>query len=167
MAWSIGVTCSPECIHSDGEPSAGLAGKRAEFERTRAQIERLIDTIVEGTPAAAVNGRMAALEARRLTLEAELATTQAPAPRLQPNLAELYRQRVAELTRLLEQDDATAAREMVRALIEAIHLIPEGGALRVEVRGELGAILRLAECARNAKSPSAYVPEGLVWVCSV
>jgi hypothetical protein len=42
---------------------------------------------------------------------------------------------------------------MVRALIEAIHLHPEGGSLRVEVRGELGAIVRLAEGARNAKSP--------------
>ena len=35
--------------------------------------------------------------------------------------------------------------DLVRGVIEAIVLIPEGGRLRVEVRGELAAILRLSE----------------------
>jgi hypothetical protein len=36
-------------------------------------------------------------EQRRLTLEAEIATARAPAPCLHPNLAGLYRQKVANL----------------------------------------------------------------------
>ncbi|WP_270933612.1 hypothetical protein [Falsiroseomonas oryzae] len=112
-----------------------------------------MDAIADGTPAAALRERMATLETRRLALEAELATAEAPAPLLHPNLAELYRQRVAELSRVLDSDDAAEAREVVCGLVEAIRLVPEGGQLRIEVRGELGAILRLAEGARKQKRP--------------
>jgi hypothetical protein len=53
---------------------------------------------------------------------------------------------------------------VVRGLVEAIRLVPEAGRLRIEVRGELGAILRLAEGARggrNAERPGS-VPEALL-----
>ena len=46
---------------------------------------------------------------------------------------------------------AAEAREAVCAFVKEVRLVPEGGTLRIEVRGELGAILRLAEGARNAK----------------
>ena len=78
-------------------------------------------------------------------------------------LAQAYRDRVTELTRVLAQDDAAEARELVRGLVEAITLVPEGGILRIEVRGALGAILTLAEGARavsqpkNAKRPNVSV----------
>jgi hypothetical protein len=135
------------------DASAGLTTKRVELERVRSQLERLVDALVSGTVASAVRERMEALERRRLALEAELAGAEAPAPRLHPNLAEVYRQRVAELSRVLQADDAAEARELVRGLVEAIRLVPEDGKLRIEVRGELGAILRLAEGARNQKRP--------------
>ena len=48
---------------------------------------------------------------------------------------------------------AGPARELIRGLVEAIVLIPEEGRLRVEVRGELAAILRLSGCA-NEKAPA-------------
>ena len=38
-------------------------------------------------------------------------------------------------------------------MVEVIRLLPEAGRLRIEVRGELGAILRLSDEARNAKRP--------------
>ncbi len=53
----------------------------------------------------------------------------------------------------LAQDDAGPARELVRGLIEAIVLIPEGGRLRVEVRGELATILRLSGTGKE-KAPA-------------
>ena len=100
-----------------------------------------------------VRDRLVELEERRLALEAKLSTTVAPAPRLHPKLADVYRQRVAVLGEALAADDAAEARELVRGLVDAITLVPEAGALRIEVRGELGAILRLAEGARNKKRP--------------
>jgi site-specific DNA recombinase len=64
----------------------------------------------------------------------------------------VYRQRVAELTRVLEADNAAEAPELVRSLVETITLVPEGGVLRIEVRGELAAILRIAEGAERARN---------------
>jgi hypothetical protein len=69
-----------------------------------------------------------------------------------PNLADVYRQRVAELTRVLEADNAAEAWALVRSLVETITLVPEGGVLRIEVRGELAAILRIAEGAERARN---------------
>jgi hypothetical protein len=132
---------------ANGEQQA----KAAELEHVLRQIERLVDAITEGTPAAAVRDRLASLEERRLKLEAVLATAVAPAPRLHPNLAEVYRQRMAELTRVLESDNAAGARELVRSLVETITLVPNGGVLRIEVRGELAAILRMAQGAEQAR----------------
>ena len=126
---------------------------RSERERVGRQIDRLVDAIADGEPAARLTQRLGELERRRLELEGELETTTAPAPRLHPNIAEAYRRKVEELHAALIGDDAAPARELIRGLIEAIVLIPEGGRLRVEVRGELAAILRLSGCA-NEKAPA-------------
>ena len=44
----------------------------------------------------------------------------APAPRLHPNIAEVYRRKVEDLQKALAEDDAGPARELVRGLVEAI-----------------------------------------------
>jgi hypothetical protein len=64
----------------------------------------------------------------------------------------VYRERVTELAHVLEADDASEARELVRSLVETITLVPEDGGLRIEVRGELAAILRMAQGAERARS---------------
>ena len=79
------------------EVGADLDAWQAELGRVTAQIERLVDAIANGTPPAAVNGRIADLEKRRTELETLIAGTDAPAPRLHPNLAEVYRQTVSSL----------------------------------------------------------------------
>lgn len=86
-------------------------------------------------------------------MQAELASAEVPAPRLHPGLAQVYRDRVAELTRVVAQDEAGEARELIRGVVEEIRLIPEDGALRIEVCGAVGAILALAEGARAATGP--------------
>ena len=50
----------------------------------------------------------------------------------------------AGLIGVLQADDDAEAREMVRALVDHVTLRPEVGGYRVEVRGELAAILGLA-----------------------
>ena len=133
------------------EASAGLASKRQELARIGQQIERGVDAIVNGTALTGLSERLMALEARKLKLEQELASAAAPAPRLHPNLAEMYRRRIGDLAVALAADEDAGAREMVRGLVEAIRLVPDEVQLRIEVRGELAAILRLAEGARNSK----------------
>ena len=129
------------------------AAKAAELDRVHRQIDRLVDALANGTPPAAVNARLGELERRRLGLEQEVAAGVAPPPRLHPNLAEVYRRKVAGLAEALGSEDGAEARELVRGLVDAIVLVPEDGRLRIEVRGALGAILRLVEGAGNAKRP--------------
>ncbi len=116
-----------------------------------------MDAIVNGTALTSLGERLMALEARKVELERELASASAPAPRLHPNLAEMYRRRVGELAAVLATDDDAEAREIVRGLVEEIRLVPEEGRLRIEVRGELASILRLAEGALNTKSAGLSV----------
>jgi len=131
------------------EASSGLMVRQQELERIDRQLNKLVDALVDGVPAATVRDRMAALEVRKVVLQGELASAELPAPRLHPGLAQVYRDRVAELARVLGEDDAAEARDLIRGLVEAIRLVPEAGFLRIEVRGALGAILALAEGARS------------------
>ena len=57
----------------------------------------------------------------------------------------MYRRGIGDLAAVPAADDHTEAHEMVRGMIEEIQLVPEGDHLRVEVRGALAWILRLAE----------------------
>jgi DNA invertase Pin-like site-specific DNA recombinase len=126
---------------------------RNEQQRVCRQINRLVDALADGEPAARLTGKLKELERRRHELERELATAAAPAPRLHPNVAEVYRRKVEELHYALRQEHSGPARELVRGLVESIILLPENGRLQVEVRGELAAILRLSGCA-NEKAPA-------------
>ncbi|MFC7543344.1 recombinase family protein [Siccirubricoccus deserti] len=140
-----------------GEIAAGNAARQQELTKVARQIERLVDAIAEGTPAASVRTRLAALEDRKSALEVELAASKVPAPRLHPGLAEVYRERVASLAEALAAEDGAEAREVVRGLVEEICPVSEAGRLRIEVRGELGVILRLAEGLELANT-SAMLP---------
>jgi site-specific DNA recombinase len=142
------------------EAGANLNRLRTERDRVGGQIDRLVDAIADGNPAARLTEKLKELERRRLELEQELETTAAPAPRLHPSIAEAYRRKVEELHAALGTDDAAPVRELIRGLIDAIVLVPEDGRLRVEVRGELAAILQLSGCA-NEKAPAGR-PELLV-----
>ncbi len=64
---------------------------------------------------------------------------------------------MVDLSAALAADDDVEAREMVRGLVEEIRLVPDEGRLRIEVRGELAAILRLAAGARNDKGADLMI----------
>jgi uncharacterized protein involved in exopolysaccharide biosynthesis len=102
------------------EASAGLTGRRQELARLDGQIARAVDAIVEGHASPALKQRLEQMERRKAELERELAGMQAPAPRLHPNLAEVYRQRVTELSAAVSGDDGAEAREVIRGLVEEI-----------------------------------------------
>ena len=99
-----------------------LSRLRSERERVCRQIDRLVDALADGEPAARLTDKLKELERRRLELESELKTTAAPAPRLHPNIAEVYRRKVEELHSALRAEDAGPARELIRGLVEAIVL---------------------------------------------
>jgi hypothetical protein len=126
--------------------NAAVTAMHAELERTQRRIRRIVTLITDDdAPLRALKEELVALETREAALQRELATAEAPAPLIHPNLAELYRRQVAQLHEAL-QDPAThgEAFDLIRSLIEEIRLVPEDGALRVELRGELAGILALA-----------------------
>jgi site-specific DNA recombinase len=104
---------------------------------------------------------MIALEAQRVELRAQLEAAPPPLPRLHPNLAELYRQKVMSLAEALnEENTRLEAAECIRQLIEEIRLVPKNGKLQVELYGELAALLSLAN--KHPRSKGAGVQITLV-----
>jgi len=83
------------------QAGAGVQLERLRGERERAvrQIERLVDALADGAPATRVTEKLRALERRRLELESELTTAKSPAPRLHPNIAEVYRHKAGNCER--------------------------------------------------------------------
>ncbi len=67
-------------------------------------------------------------------------------------MADLYRTKVEQLAATLQADGSRLeASETLRGLIDSIVLIPEKGQLRIELRGNLAAMLAVAQ--QTKKSP--------------
>ena len=128
------------------------------LEKTEREIRRLIEAIKAGVPGAAVKDEMAVLEARRVEFLARSEATPPPMPRLHPNLAELYRQKVTNLAEALNDEHTRLeAAECIRELIEEIRLVPVNGKLRVELYGELAALLNLANGHPRSKGTGVQI----------
>ena len=143
------------------------AAREEDFGRKREELDRVERQLHEHyrrdrggifrTPS--MKDELLALEARKLDLLAELKHAPAPAPRLHPNLAELYRQKVERLHQELNRPELrTEAARALRDLIDEVRLVPENGRLEIELFGELAGILALA---RTARSPSRRGRDGL------
>ena len=74
-------------------------------------------------------------------------------------MAELYRTKVSTLAQALEHSETRVeATEALRGLVDAIVLTPTDGELRIELKGNLAAML---SAATNAKRSSASAPGAL------
>jgi hypothetical protein len=66
-------------------------------------------------------------------------------------MADVYRRKVEELAAALQRPDTRLeASETLRGLIDSIVLSPEGGQLRIELRGNLAAMLTAAPQKRRS-----------------
>jgi len=71
-------------------------------------------------------------------------------------MAELYRQKVTTLAQALEHPETrTEAREALRGLIDAIVMTPAEGALRIELKGNLAAMLGATVQSKRAPETEA------------
>ena len=129
------------------------AAEGSEVERSKSELagidrrlRKIVDAIADGVPARTLKDELLTLEARQDELRALLARPEPNRTLVHPGLAEIYRRKIAALHAALE-DEATRdeAMELIRSLIEAIVLVPDQGSLKVEVRGELAAILAYGE----------------------
>jgi site-specific DNA recombinase len=127
--------------------------REAELARIERQIRSIIEAIKDGMRTSAMRDELMALEARKEELARMLRQAPAPVPRLHPNLAEIYRQKVARLQEELNRQELRAeAGEILRSLISEVRLVPENGRLEVELAGDLAGILALTS---GSKKPVA------------
>jgi site-specific DNA recombinase len=123
---------------------AGLSVAAREMERIEACRKKLIEMVMDGVSPSVVKDELNANAARREQLEAQLAATEEPPPLLHPEMARIYRTKVAELAKALQEPDSRSeATEALRGLVDAIVLTPDeaGEALQIELRGNLAAML--------------------------
>ena len=124
---------------------------KQELAAIKSKLAYLVDELADGRGSRSLKDKLVALEAREDDLNALLANQPAREPTLHPNLAEVYREKVAALhTALADPRTKDEAFGIIRTLIDEVRLIPENGVLRVEIRGALAGILALS--AANDKT---------------
>jgi site-specific DNA recombinase len=130
--------------------SAAMQGARNELAKVNRDLDRLVQALLDGVPGSRVKDRMAALEARKAELEPALADAVEEPVLLHPNMAQVYRAKVARLVDCLNDErDRTEAVEVLRGLIDRIVLTPkeeEGRqSLSIDLEGALAGVLALAK----------------------
>ena len=126
------------------ERSAQSSHHRRELEAIERKLSGLIDAIADGLRAPGLQQKLDELEARKRQLTDTVSKTPSAAPALHPNLAEVYRQKVADLSVALKARDNRAALEIARSLVErvTVYTHAEGKGLEVELTGALAAMIR-------------------------
>ena len=129
-----------------------------DIEKVEGQIARLIEAIKSGVPGEAVKDEITALEAHKTALTSKLEIVPLPKPRLHPNLARIYRDKIENLIAALNSTDMVSeAAEAIRSLITAVRLVPVHDQLEIELYGELAALLSLG-LANKHKHPRSNDP---------
>jgi site-specific DNA recombinase len=133
------------------EQRANLTAAERELGRVKKEIQKIIDAIVDGVRGAEVKDRMAELQDRKEALIKQLEAASQPPPLLHPRMAEVYRSKVRQLAEGLQHEESRPeAAEALRALVDAIVLTPEAGELKIELKGNLAAMLGSAQNAKRS-----------------
>ena len=94
-------------------------------------------------------------------LKDQLANAEEPPPLLHPNVAEIYRQRIAALYEGLQNEDGKAeAAEVFRTSVDQVTLVPDEAELAIVLRGDLA---RSFGSPRTRKTPTSFRKSGF-WV---
>jgi site-specific DNA recombinase len=146
------------------EQRADLSSAKRDLERVKRDIKKVIDAIKAGYAGPELKAEMDELQVRKDALLARLAAADEPPPLLHPSMADLYRAKVDNLASALQREDTRLeAAEMLRGLVDSIVLIPDEGQLRIELRGNLAAMLTAAQqTKRSPESGDLIVPVQMV-----
>lgn len=139
------------------ERRASLSSAKREVERIGTRIKKLLNLMLDDEIAVDEGkAEMKALDARRKELQAQLENADEPPPLLHPEMAELYRQKVTTLAQALAHPETrTEATEALRGLIDAIVMTPAEGGLRIELKGNLAAMLGAIVQSKRAPETEA------------
>ena len=120
-------------------------GLRKQLSKINKELESLVAAVKAGILSDTLQAEFEHLERDKRVIEQELATEPPPPIHLHPNLAEIYRKKVDNLTEALNAEETRQeAGEIIRGLIDEIRLVPDGGELRIHLKGELAEMLALS-----------------------
>ena len=121
--------------------------QQRDLATVRRKLSGLIDAIADGLRAPGLQAQLNELEARKAKLEAEQTAPAPIPPALHPNLANVYRERVAHLHAALHcAGEGREVLETLRALIDRVVVTPSSesaAGMEIELIGELAAMIRL------------------------
>ncbi|RNC97161.1 MAG: recombinase family protein [Oricola sp.] len=120
---------------------------RRQLEKIERGLKEIVSVIEEGRVRPALLDRLDDLESQKADIAARLKDRPAKPFIIHPNIAEIYREKVAALQAAIDRpDDGPEAREAIRSLIEKIILEPgkKRGEMNVTLYGELGTLLAFA-----------------------
>jgi site-specific DNA recombinase len=124
--------------------------KRRELEETSRKLDGLIEALADGFRAPGLQAKLDELEQSKARLQSEIEGAPAPSTRLHPNLAELYRKRVASLQdALVDPMTKTEALEILRSLIDRVSVSAGENGFTIELVGEIANMVRLSAGAES------------------
>ena len=126
------------------ERRASGASDRRELAAIEKKIATMIAAIEDGGYVRGMSDRLRELEARQDEIAERLSAAPADLPDIHPNVAEIYRRKVARLAEALNRpEDRDEAASAIRGLIERIVITPgeKWGEVHATLCGDLGTIL--------------------------
>jgi hypothetical protein len=105
---------TPEMNRLRMEHRASFSAAEREIERIEVRRKKLIEMVMNGVAPSEVRDEMNANAARREALKAKLAAADEPPPLLHPEMARIYRAKVTELARALQEQDSRSERPLKR-----------------------------------------------------
>ena len=133
-----------------GERHAAASQRDRQLANVQRRLAGIVDAIERGIITPTTKQRLEELEAEKARLEA--LPVEAALPAIHPNLARLYREKVARLEmELADPEIAAEAKSVLRSLIKTIKVTPgaKRGEVALELHGELAAILAAGQAKRN------------------
>ena len=132
--------------------------KLADIDR---KIKAMMTAIEDGFYAPEMKDRLAVLTSEKAALSAHITgEDHQDKVVIHPRLHELYKRKIAALQDMLEGENADAARDMIRSMIEKVMIAPASNpsGYVAELYGELAAILAVSQETGEQKSPKSQLP---------
>ncbi len=121
-----------------------MENKKRDFAEITRRHSGLIDAIADGLRTTGLKERLEQLEQRKTELAQAIAEAPPVAPQLHPNLAELYRRKVADLQRAIEDPSLREeALTILRSLIDHVVISPADSGFEVDFVGEIANMIKV------------------------
>jgi site-specific DNA recombinase len=143
------------------EHNSSLSGYRAEYERNKREVQKVIEAIADGVSPSLIRDRANQLADRQVVLESLLAETHDIPVLLHPKMSERYHEEVRNLlTSLNEPEHREESAIIVRNLIDRIVLTPadDRQGLTIDLHGDLAGILQIASGNGLTAIPQKRIP---------